>query len=124
MITSNKPLKEILSKYIFPYWKVNSHKFPESLRDTIFQNVNSFLECGDPKIGYKSFICLKCKLTHKTPFSCKSRFCSSCGRIYAENWANNVADSLIGCQHRHAVFLSNCILESTYTLLNYLWRIN
>ena len=104
MNTSNKPLKKILSKYFFSYWRVNNHKFPESLKDTILQNVNSFLECGDPKVGYTSFICLKCNSIHKTPFSCKSRFCSSCGKVYAESWANNVSETLIDCQHRHAVF--------------------
>ena len=104
MMPLNKPLKEILSKYFFQYWRTNNHKFPTSLRETILKNVNSFLDCGDPKIGYTSFICLKCRTIHKTPFSCKSRFCSSCGKVYAETWANNLSDNLIQCPHRHAVF--------------------
>lgn len=104
MISSNKPLKDIISKYFFAYWRTNNYKFPSFLRHNILKNVNAFLECGDPNIGFTSFICLKCKTIHKTPFSCKSRFCSSCGKIYAEKWANNVSDSLICCHHRHAVF--------------------
>ena len=104
MNLSNKPLKTILAKYFFQYWRNNNHKFPILLRETILKNVNSFLDCGDPKIGYTSFICLKCRTIHKTPFSCKSRFCSSCGKVYAETWANNLSDNLIQCPHRHAVF--------------------
>jgi hypothetical protein len=104
MMSLNKPLKEILSKYFFQYWRINNHKFPTSLRETILKNVNNFLDCGDPKIGYTSFVCLKCKTIHRTPFSCKSRFCSSCGKVYAETWANNLSNNLIQCPHRHAVF--------------------
>ena len=104
MISSNKPLKKILSKYFFTYWRANNHRFPTSSRHSILENVTRFLECGDSKIGYTSYICLKCKTIHKTPFSCKSRFCSSCGKNYSETWAHNVANSLIDCQHRHASF--------------------
>lgn len=104
MSSLNKPLKQILSKYFFQYWRDNNHKFPASLKDNILHNVNRFLECGDPKVGYTSFICLKCKTIHKTPFSCKSRFCSSCGRSYSEAWAHNLVNNLIDCSHRHAVF--------------------
>ncbi|WP_281832958.1 IS91 family transposase, partial [Propionigenium maris] len=104
MNSLNKPLKQILSKYFFKYWRCNNHKFPSSLKDNILHNVNRFLECGDPKVGYTSFICLKCKTIHKTPFSCKSRFCSSCGRAYSETWAHNLTNNLINCSHRHAVF--------------------
>lgn len=104
MMPTNKPLKTILSKYFFPYWRANNHKFPESLRDTILKNVNNFLDCGDLNIGYTSFVCFRCKSIHKTAFSCKSRFCPSCGKVYAENWAKKVSETLIECPHRHAVF--------------------
>ena len=77
----NKPLKTILSKYFFSFWRTNHYKFPKSLEQSILTNVKRFLECGDPKVGYTSFICLQCREIHKTPFSCKSRFCSSCGKF-------------------------------------------
>jgi len=41
---------------------------------------------------------------HIVGFSCKSRFCSSCGKIYAENWALNLKEQLFDVQHIHAVF--------------------
>jgi len=100
----NKPLKTILSKYFFSFWRANHHKFPKSLEQSILTNVKRFLECGDPRVGYTSYICLQCREIHKIPFSCKSRFCSSCGKIYAENWANKISEDLIQCDHRHAVF--------------------
>ena len=62
MNSSYKPIKTILSKHFFSFWRANNHKFPESLRSSIFKNVTCFLECGDPKVGYTSFICLKCIL--------------------------------------------------------------
>lgn len=81
----NKPLKTILSKFFFSFWRKNNHKFPKSLEDSILTNVNRFLECGDPQVGFTSFICLQCKDIHRIPFSCKSKFCSSCGKVYAEH---------------------------------------
>lgn len=104
MIPLNRPLKEIISKFFFSYWRLNNHKFPTTLRQSILNNVRAFLECGNPQMGFTSFICLKCKTIHKTPFSCKSRFCSSCGKIYSEKWADNVSNNLIDCHHRHAIF--------------------
>lgn len=104
MATINKPLKEIVSKYFFPFWRKNNHKFHSKHHQDILDNVNRLIKCGDINIGYTSFLCLKCNLVHKTPFSCKSRFCSSCGKIYAESWANKVSEDLIQSQHRHVVF--------------------
>ena len=92
MFLSNKPIKEILSKYFFQYWRANNHKFPESTREYILQTITKALDCGNPEVGYTSFICIKCNLIHKTPFSCKSRLCSSCGKIYAEKWADDIKD--------------------------------
>lgn len=100
----NKPLKKILSKHFFQYWRLHNHKFPAHIREDILDNVSKFLECGDINVGYTSFICLKCNSIHKTPFSCKSRFCASCGKLYADSWATKVSNEIIDCQHRHAVF--------------------
>ncbi|WP_078694942.1 transposase zinc-binding domain-containing protein [Cetobacterium ceti] len=35
--------------------------------------------------GYTAFKCAKCSHMHIVGFSCKSRFCTSCGKIYAQN---------------------------------------
>lgn len=103
---TNKPnsLKNIFQKHFFHFWKSNNSKFPKEIHDDILDNVSKFLNCGDISQGYTALYCKKCNHIHTIPFSCKSRFCSSCGKIYAENWALNLQDSLIDSTHIHAVF--------------------
>ena len=103
---TNKPnsLKNIFQKHFFPFWKSNSSKFPKEIHSDILDNIGKFLNCGDISQGYTALYCKKCNHIHTIPFSCKSRFCSSCGKTYAENWALKLQDSLINTTHIHAVF--------------------
>lgn len=43
-------------------------------------------------------------LKKKIGFTCKSRFCTSCGKIYTDNWIDNMLGNLINVKHRHIVF--------------------
>ena len=104
MNKNTKPLKYIFKNHFHSFWKSNKYKFPKITHDSIWNNVNRFLDCGDIAHGYTAFKCEKCTHTHITPFSCKSRFCPSCGKIYAENWALNIKDQLINATHIHATF--------------------
>lgn len=36
--------------------------------------------------------------------TCKSRFCTSCGKIYTDNWIDNMLGNLINVKYRHIVF--------------------
>lgn len=100
----NKPLKYIFNNYFHQTWKSIKHIFPSSLHSSIWDNVNHFLDCGDISKGYSAFKCSKCSHIHLSPFSCKSRFCPSCGKIYAENWALSLNDQLLDVAHVHATF--------------------
>ena len=48
--------------------------------------------------------CDKCNTKKKIGFTCKSRFCTSCGKIYTDNWIDNMLGNLINVKHRHIVF--------------------
>ena len=37
-------------------------------------------------------------------FTCKSRFCTSCGKIYVDKWVESMISKLINVRHRHIVF--------------------
>lgn len=104
MYKNDKPLKIILNEFFDNFWKKNSHKYSTDVRDNIRKNVYSFLNCGNLDIGYTSYICPRCNEIHETPFTCKSRFCSSCGARYAEEWADNLKHDLIECAHKHITF--------------------
>ncbi|WP_443081835.1 transposase zinc-binding domain-containing protein, partial [Terrisporobacter othiniensis] len=34
-------------------------------------------------------------------FSCKSKFCTKCGRMYSIKWAEKQADNMLNVKHRH-----------------------
>jgi hypothetical protein len=66
--------------------------------------VEKMLACGDPQNGFATYICLKCGTTKVVCFSCKSRICSRCGKVYADTWAQQLTNRLFKVTHRHITF--------------------
>jgi len=62
------------------------------------------LGCGDPRNGYSLYRCVDCGEEHIVGFSCKSRFCPSCGKKYVDNWVEGQVDKILEVSHRHLVF--------------------
>jgi hypothetical protein len=67
--------------------------------------VHKMLGCGDLENGYATYICCKCGGEQKkVPFSCKSCFCLSCAKVYADQWAARIKAILFpGVAYRHTV---------------------
>jgi len=63
--------------------------------------VEKMLGCGDESNGFATYICLDCGASKRVGFSCKSRVCSSCGKVYADEWAEELAGRLFNVTHRH-----------------------
>ena len=66
--------------------------------------VEKMLGCGDPANGYATYICLNCGETKPVRFSCKSRVCSSCGKVHADEWARQMSSRMFNVTHRHITF--------------------
>src|SRR5271157_1411254 len=75
--------------------------------------VEKMLCCGDPSQGFATDICLNCGETVRVCFTCKSRVCSSCGKVYADEWAQQLTSRMFNVTHRHI----------TFTLPEQLWPI-
>jgi len=75
-----------------------------TIRDTVFENVDKMLRCGDPKYGFALYICDHCGNRKVVPFRCKSRFCTSCGNLYSIRRSTAMSFKLVNCKHRHCVF--------------------
>lgn len=75
-----------------------------AIRDTVFENVDKMLNCGDFKHGYAVYGCEHCGKFKYVPFRCKSRFCSTCGSLYSIRRSTAMSLKLIRCHHRHCVF--------------------
>ena len=50
-------------------------------RQTVIDNVDKMLHCGDPAYGGAFYGCPDCGELKFVPHTCKSRFCPSCGNM-------------------------------------------
>lgn len=73
------------------------------IRPSIIREVERMLSCGDYSNGYTEYRC-SCGEKKKVPFTCKSRFCPSCGVSYTDQWVENMGEKMFPVSHRHIVF--------------------
>lgn len=73
-------------------------------RDSIIENVDKMILCGDPAFGGAMYGCKHCGNLKFVPFRCHSRFCPTCGNKYSMERTTSMAFKLIHVTHRHCVF--------------------
>lgn len=73
-------------------------------RKSVIENVDRMLNCGDPSFGGAFYGCPDCGELRFVPYTCKSRFCPSCGHLYNQKRSFRMSCKLISCVHRHCVF--------------------
>ena len=96
----NSKIKLILKDNWLGFLKLYGKK----VRKNVKREVEKVLACGDISKGYIEFRCDSCMESKKVGFSCKSRFCTSCGKVYTDKWIDNMLGNLINVKHRHIVF--------------------
>lgn len=74
------------------------------IRPEVIKNVNKIINCKEPSMGHALYYCDECHHFIHVPFTCKSRFCNTCGGKYVEDRARAISSKLIHCAHRHIVF--------------------
>lgn len=77
---------------------------PKEMQASVEEAVIKMLGCGDPANGFTKYMCTNCGEEKVVAFTCKSRFCSSCGKVYIENWVTKQVETIIDTPHRHTVF--------------------
>ena len=80
------------------------------IRISIVINVLKVLVCRTSILGYGLYSCPNCKKTIRTPHSCKSRFCSSCGKKATDNWIKNAFNTLPKTKWQHITFTIPSVL--------------
>ena len=58
------------------------------MRKHIDEAVSKVLKCSDIKYGFAEYKCEACGKSTKVTFTCKSKFCNRCGRLYTMKWAD------------------------------------
>lgn len=86
-------------------WDKYEAVYGKIIRDSEREAVSKVLGCGDPKNGYAEYWCLECNGSERkiVPFTCKSRFCSSCGKVYTDKWVEKITNEMVDVPHRHVV---------------------
>ena len=84
-------IKTILEDHWNGFLKIYENK----IRFNVKKEVEKVLKCKDTKYGFIELKCDKCNTKKKIGFTCKSRFCTSCGKIYTDNWIDNMLGNLI-----------------------------
>ena len=103
--TQQVKIKEIFKDHWEGFWREYRKKFPQNQWGAIEQAVKKMLECGDISKGYYHYKCVSCgKGDVKVGFSCKSRFCPRCGKLYTDEWLEKTAEKIANVEHRHLVF--------------------
>ena len=74
------------------------------LRDGIIFNVSKILFCKTKYLGFKNYTCGKCSHTKSVAFTCKGRFCSSCGKKQTDRWISKTTNVLPKTRWQHITF--------------------
>jgi len=83
-------------KFFLKNWKL--------IRVSIIVNILKLLVCRTALLGCHTYKCPKCFKTKVVPHSCKSRFCSSCGKKATDNWIKKTWNTLPRTTWQHITF--------------------
>lgn len=81
------------------FWTLNALL----LRWAILWNVAKMLLCRKGW-GHSEYQCPNCNTSRQVPHTCKSRFCSSCGKAAVDRWVETTLSDILDVQYQHLVF--------------------
>lgn len=101
------PNKPTIQKIFFNHW-TDFLSDPEvvrrGLRPIVLYEVDKMIKCGTLDSGFEIYECPHCHQSHIICYTCKSRFCNSCGTHYAKLRAKRISSTTLNVPHRHIVF--------------------
>ena len=96
-----------------------------SIRPCVIEEVRKMIGCGSLSNGYAVYSCDSCNNYLYVPFTCKSRFCPSCGSKSVLDRSDSITSKTIRCSHRHITFTIHDALwplfQKDRKLLNFLF---
>jgi hypothetical protein len=97
------------------------------VREAVHYHVSRMLACRTPRLGLHLYSCTHCDTVKVVPHSCKSVFCSSCGKVRTDQWCTELLSDMLDVRYRHLVFtlpweLRLLIQDNRRVLLNVLFR--
>ena len=125
LFTGNITIKHILQHN--NNWGRFYDKYKHQIRESVIENINKLFLCRTQELGFHKYQCPHCGETVCVPHSCKSRICSSCGKLATDRWISSSLSQFPNVAYQHLVFtvpeeLRNLILLNREILLNALFR--
>jgi hypothetical protein len=74
------------------------------IRQVVIDEIRKVIDCGNSEKGGTLLMCPCCGGTKFVPFTCKSRFCPSCGNLYNMQRLVGEATVLLDVSHFHITF--------------------
>ena len=102
---NNRPIyhKNRLIQIFSDHWEQFKRFHPNLVDENIETNVQKMMGCGMFSNGYAEYRC-SCGHIKKVPFSCKSRFCLRCSKVYIDNWVSKMKEIIFAkVIHRHII---------------------
>lgn len=86
------------------HWSPFERYHPQYVSEVVTENVDKMMGCGLIENGYFEYMCLDCQKRKKIGFTCKSRFCLRCAKVYTDNWINKMEETIFPwISHRHVI---------------------
>ena len=86
------------------HWAAYCSWYKGVIRDAVYENVQKILSCRTFLLGYHLYQCPGCSAIRMMPHSCKSRFCSCCGKIATDKWTEERLSDILAVGYHHLVF--------------------
>ncbi len=124
VVTGNITIKHILQHN--NNWQCFYSKHKHRIRDSVVENINKLLLCRTQELGFHRYQCPNCGDIVTVAHSCKSRFCSSCGKLATDRWMLSSISSFPNVSYQHLVLtlpeeLRDIILLNRKLMLNALF---
>jgi len=85
------------------HWEPFKRFYPHLVNVDIEANVQKMMDCGLLANGYAEYRC-RCGHIKRVPFSCKSRFCLRCAKVYIDKWVAKMKETVFAkINHRHII---------------------
>ena len=98
--------KNVMVQIFRDHWNQFKLFHPNLVDDNIEINVQKTMGCGLKENGYIEYWCVTpgCHYKRIIPFSCKSRFCLRCGKVYVEKRLLRMKQTIFNkVVHRHVI---------------------
>lgn len=104
------------------HWDNFRKKYETKIRPIVSKEVEKFRGCGNPKNGFKLFVCEGCNDVRKVPYRCKGRFCTTCSVGESEEWSRLLTEDVLQVNHRHVIFTIDEGLRDVFLLHRHLLK--